>query len=215
MNGKNIKISGSGAVSSGEYDSIKLSGSAKLFGEIKCGTISSSGTIKSEAKIYAGNIKTSGNATFYSDVRADSISSSGNFKSEGALSCGEISVSGSAKIAQSISARKNARFSGIVRCGGSLRAGEVNIKFSSRSEFSAIDGKIIRIHPTRAAKLLRKRLTVISSITGDKITLKNVVCPHVHGRIVTVGSGCVIDRLEYTESADVSRRAKVGKTEKL
>lgn len=214
MNNKNVNISGKGIIPPGEYNSIKLSGSAMILGDIKCESLNVSGSLKCEGVVDAGMIKTSGSSSFLADVKADEIDASGSFKTTGAISCSKLSASGSLKAVGDINAGKKVNLNGNVVCAGTLSSDEIKIHFSANTDICSVNAENVCIRPEKTAKIFRRFASVTSSIVGDSISLEYVKCPRVIGRVVKIGNGCSIDVVEYSESVDLSSKAKVKKVER-
>lgn len=179
-----MKISGSGTVAAGEYDHIRISGSAKLGGSIRCQSFHCSGSAHCEGGIEAvKEIKVSGSAHFDQTVSAEEISVSGSAKIDekctakgtlrisGSLRCdGEIkgnsvTVSGAARAA-SIEA-EDVFVGGMITCEGLLNAENIEIKMSgAHSEIGSIGGSKIRIYPERHQKKIT-RLPLLSKMLGS------------------------------------------------
>lgn len=236
-----IKIAGSGTISTGEYDEVKVSGASRAEGLIRCksmrcagsfsgksdieceGDVHASGAFENKGSLKAGSLSTSGSFCNAGDVTADSLSSSGSFEAVGSVKASEIRASGSATIRGSIEA-ENASFSGRLVCGGLINAGELHIRLASSRESKAasIGGGVITVErehegfwARRAFTLGAERFTVAESIEGDEIKLSYTHAKTVCGRNVTIGRGCRIDLVQYSGEADISPDAKVGRVEKL
>ncbi len=206
------KISGAGTLSAGEYDEIKLSGAMKLLGEIKCASLSASGAVNGESIECSGEINVSGAAKFSGSVTAKNVRISGAFKASSVNNCDEFSASGAIKLEGELSANEKAEITGAVKAGA-VKAKSVTIKFDASSEAESVKGESINLAP-RKYKIFKRRF-ISSSIEGDEITLEYVSCPRVFGKRVTIGKGCRIGLLEYSESVQISPKAKVEKTEQI
>lgn len=239
-----MSISGSGVIASGEYDNIKISGSGRLSGLIRCKSLHCSGAAKGEAEIECKNdIHTSGSAKFDKSVKCGELSVSGAFKCGGDLTvekslktsggtrcggsvkAGSISVSGGLSIEGDTEA-ETVKVFGILNCGGLLNAESIEIRFKEGMEIGSIGGSRINIYTEELTKRRIKlplfsslvkgaAVRVHNSIEGDIIALEGVVTPRVSGRIVAISDGCEIDLVQYSEQIEISPNAKVGKTEKI
>ncbi len=240
-----MKISGSGQIVSGEYENIRISGSGKLNGFVRCAGFHSSGSSKGDEIECKNEFKVSGSGKFTKSVKAGSLSVSGSFacdgnltvdekiscsgaaKSLGNVKCGELSVSGAFKIGGDIEAEK-VKVSGALNCGGLLNAEDIFIKFDKGMEIGSIGGsKIVIIKEPIYKKSVRLPLfssmvkgstntvCVKNSIEGDNIAIESVEAQRVSGRVVAIGEGCEIDLVQYSEEIEVSPNAKVGRTEKI
>lgn len=240
-----MRISGSGTISSGEYENIAISGSGKLSGFVRCESFRTSGSSHGEEIECKNDFKVSGSSSFSQKVKAGSISVSGSFscggditadekiscsggtKCEGNLKCGELHVSGGLTAKGDVEAEKVA-VSGRINCGGLLNAEEITIKYNCGMEIGSIGGSKIVIVPDQKGKC-KVRLPLLSSlvkgagdnvyikndIEGDIIALEGVTAQRVSGRVVAIGEGCEIDLVQYSEELEVEPNAKVGKSEKI
>jgi cytoskeletal protein CcmA (bactofilin family) len=242
-----MKISGAGVIGGGEYDEIKISGSAKIEGDVRCKAFHCSGAVHGDGILTCdGDVHVSGSA------KVGAVEASGGVHVSGSVSCktlraeGDVRVSGGAKIEGSV-AGKNVHCSGGVKvgggieaesftlsgsmdCGGLLNAERVEIRLSNgHSAVQAIGGAAVTVKEAEtvvnAGRLLSRlfakplgrtgSLAVRESIEADDVALVNTACPLVTGARVTIGKGCVIDAVRYSESCEIAPDAKVGKSEKI
>ena len=227
----NMKISGSGVVPAGEYDDIKTSGSSRLLGEVRCESLCTSGMTRAESLFCRGKIIGSGKSLFSGSVCAKKIKSSGNFYCAGDIRADSIESSGSIKCKSKIKSKylnssgvisasqieaENVTVYGALRCEGLLNAENVEIISDGKCIIGSIGGSKITVKPRRWIFSFFKRRTVVkSTIEGDEITLKKVICPRVSGRAVIVRGGCIIDLLQYSEKIEIARGARVKRIEKV
>ncbi|MBE6985025.1 MAG: polymer-forming cytoskeletal protein [Ruminococcaceae bacterium] len=240
----NKSIAGSGEILAGEYESIRISGSGRLFGLVRCESFSTSGSSTGES-IECGNaFKVSGESTFTKDVSAGHVSIAGSFTCGGDLLARErVSVSGSAKCMRNIKCgsmsvagelianadieAETVKVTGEVKCAGLLNAESITIK-GNGSKIGSVGGSSIVICRGSVSKNLVKvpvistivksvssKVCVMHDIEGDEIMLENVEVPRVSGRIVTIGDDCRIDLVQYSQEINISPKAKVAKTEKI
>ena len=240
-----MKISGSGQIVSGEYENIRISGSGKLNGFVRCASFHISGSSKGEEIECKNEFEVSGSGKFDKNVKAGKLSVSGAFSCEGDLTvdekikcsgiakalgnvkCGELSVSGAFKAGGDIEA-ETVNVSGALNCAGLLNAEDIFIKFDKGMEIGSIGGsKIVILKDSTDKKTIRLPLfssmvkgstnsvCVKNSIEGDDIAIENVYAPRVSGRVVAIGEGCEIDLVQYSEEIEIAPNAKVGKSEKI
>lgn len=217
----NYKFAGAGVIPAGEYEEVSVSGSARADGSIRCTGFKASGSFKGEGALSCtGEMHFSGSAAVKGDVEAAVLKTSGAFKCEGSLRGGRLSGSGAVSVTGGIEGDE-VRLSGSVRCGGLLNAEQVELELGDDSQVGSIGGSHITVRPGPGRRGLFRRgvrgalLTVEESIEGDRIALESVAAPQVVGRVVTVGPGCRIRLLQYSESAEVSPDAQVEKSEKI
>ena len=105
-----MKISGAGVLSGGEYDDVKISGSAKIEGGVRCRSFSCAGAAKGEG-----------------DLRClEDFRSSGSTHVTGEVSAQNAEVSGSLKCS-SLAAEKEVKLFGGVNVDGKLSGGDVRV----------------------------------------------------------------------------------------
>jgi len=235
-----MRISGSGTISSGEYDKIRISGSGRSDGPIRCESlhcsgafsgasdiecvndIHVSGSFRNEGTIKAKELSVSGSARNGAGLVAESVKVSGSFKVEGNLKAGELRVSGGVKVEGDIEA-ESARVSGGIACTGLINAEELWVDISgSDCRVESIGGSRITIEDRHAKGLIEKlfgsrrgRFTVSESIEGDEISIEGTRAKTVTGRQVVIGKDCQIDLVQYTEAVEISPEAKIGKCVKI
>jgi len=190
-----MKISGSGVIGAGEYEDIRISGSGKMEGFVRCKNFSVSGAAHSDERIECSEeFHVSGSCSVEGGIKA------GNLTVSGAFSCGkDISLSGDAKCSGSINCSgsfkggyidiagkadidgdmegEQVKVSGKVNCGGLLNAEEVSIGFVSGMEIGSIGGSRINIYRGGGRKISRLPLlsSLLSAVSSDKICVKNSV----------------------------------------
>ena len=240
-----MKISGSGHIAAGEYENIRVSGSAKLAGPIRCQSFHCAGSSHVTGDLEAQqDICISGSAHFDGNAAAQEIKVSGSAAIDGnCTSTDDMQIAGSMRCGGDIKGNsirtsgslcvtnmegEDVNICGKLICQGLLNAENIDIKlFGSISEIGSIGGSNIRVtiernHPevTRLiSKLLGRHghvgLTVKESIEGDDIALESVTAKSVIGRVVAIGAGCKIELVQYSEALEISPDAKVERQERI
>ncbi|MDO5559775.1 MAG: hypothetical protein Q4F95_09285 [Oscillospiraceae bacterium] len=235
-----MKISGCGTVTSGEYDKVSLSGSTKVKGQINCKEFSCSGSASGDADITcAGRVKASG-STHVKSITADAVTATGSLKIDGNCSVkGKFAVSGSTSMGGKLKASliessgslrvdndiegEELHSSGTLNCKGLINAERIDIKFDHGMTIGSIGGSTISIHPHIISfipiiALFSDKLgtvTIENSIEGDEVSIEDVNAQSVTGRIVTIGKRCNIKLVQYSERIDIDPDAAVEKVEKI
>lgn len=159
-----MKVSGSGSIPGGEYENVRISGSGKCHGNIKCISFHASGSSRC-----AGNVEctegfhVSGSGHVEGDVKAGNFHCSGSAHIDGSaeaetefhasgschvgkscVSHGKLHASGSLSVDGEIEA-ESVRISGVLHCKGLLNAEEIEMKLGRRnsSRVGAIGGSRI------------------------------------------------------------------------
>nr|AGF92824.1 hypothetical protein FLSS-1_0012 [uncultured organism] len=125
-----VKITGSGTVSGGIYESVRIAGSGTVNGDVRAGTVSCAGSARFKGKLEADELKTTGGCEIDGPVRAGEVKTSGTCTIKGNLSGDLLKCSGSQTVEGNLSTK-------YVRVQGSLDvAGDVEAdKFLSRGTF--------------------------------------------------------------------------------
>ncbi len=133
-----LKISGSGSAGGGNYNSIKISGSGSIKGNINCREMVISGSGKVDGNVEALNIKFSGSGKINGNVSSDEIkvSGSGNFK--GKVEANSMSVSGATAIEEGVKA-ENLAISGSFRVNKKIEGGTLKLRGELSSESCEVE----------------------------------------------------------------------------
>lgn len=202
---------------------IKVSGAFSNGGKVTAKEFRSSGSTKTGG-LYAEIIKVSGALKTEGDcISSGCAKISGGFKCEGNIKAAELEVFGGLKVTGDLEA-ENATIFGGIRCGGLINAEELHIDLdsSSVSKAESIGGSKIVIENKREKGIIGKlfggkksSFVVEESIEGDEIVIEHTKAKTVTGRYVTIGEECEIALVRYSEKAEISPKAKIGKCEKI
>ena len=199
-----MKISGSGVIGAGEYENIKISGSAKARGPIRCKSFSASGAVGGAGNIEcAEDFRVSGSGSFKGSIKAGSLGAFGSFSCDGSISVsgkakcpggvnflgnlkeclgeikdGDIHISGAADIGGDVEA-ETVKVDGKIDCGGLLNAEEVDIAFDSGMDIGSIGGSRISVYRSNSRNRRITRLPLIasllSSVGAGKVNVKTAI----------------------------------------
>lgn len=222
-----MSISGAGRIAPGEYENIRISGSGKLCGLVRCASLRIAGTCSGDSLDCSGQTKIAGSCSFSDDVSGSKLQCSGSFSCGGSVRSNYFSICGSASVKGDVTA-ETATVIGAIKCKGLLNAETVQIKSDGFCHIGAIGGSDVQIRPEHSSSILRRipflaklfkekwqKIQIENHIEADVIDLVNVSAPRISGRMVTVGEGCQIDLVQYSEEIEISPKAKVGRTEKI
>lgn len=192
-----LNIAGSGQIMPGEYDTVRVSGSGKLEGMVRCQNLFTSGSVSGNSvecrdkfqasgsgnfsgPVSAGTVIVSGGFSFGEDVEAaESITVSGGSRFGGTVKCKQLQISGGCNIEGDVEA-ECAKFRGNLNCGGLINAEEVDIEYEKEMEVGSIGGSKIVIYKRHGdMKKKRFRLPLFSSLmkktTEGRVCVKNSV----------------------------------------
>ena len=217
-----MKISGAGAIGAGEFDYVRISGSAKGEGLVRCKSFHLSGSFSGGEIECSEDFHVSGAGKFAGNIRAKEIHVSGAIKTEGNMKGKEIKLSGAIKTGGDVEAEE-IKISGEVNCGGLINAERLYVNLDSTASSTAenIGGSKITIEKGKSGgffcRLLKKsgKFIVSESIEGDEISIEYTSAKTVTGRNVKIGEKCEIGLVQYSESIEISPKAKIAKCEKI
>ncbi|MBP3617665.1 MAG: polymer-forming cytoskeletal protein [Lachnospiraceae bacterium] len=192
-----LNISGSGQIMPGEYDTIRVSGSGRLEGTVRCqnlftsgsvggnsveckNDINTSGSCNFSGDISTGNLIVSGGSSFGGNVEArDKIAVSGGSSFKRDVKCKQLRLSGGSKIGGDVEAEL-VKIRGAVDCVGLMNAEEIDIEYERGMEIGSIGGSKIVIYKRHGEVKKKKfRLPLFSSLikksTVDTVVVKNSI----------------------------------------
>lgn len=228
-NYNDIKILGDGVISEGTFNNIKIAGSCNIVGDVDANLIKVSGACNSENNIKAEEIKVYGsfnnkgkvfcNKLFVVNGAASILK--GNFKDlvkvRGELSIKENSSFENIEVLGELKALENFEGNsfygyGKINIEGLLSADKVEIITRDNSEIKEIGGENISIKKNTRKKLLgvifnqiNKGYVRCNLIEGDNIYLENTICDVIRGENITIGKGCTIGTIEYSNNITVDK----------
>lgn len=240
-NYKDVKISGSSKIQGDvKCECIKVSGSATILGNASVTNgIKVSGKCTFKGNLTAEEVKVSGSVSIDKDLTASNLKISGSVKSDGQCYVEELFVSGSLS-ASDIKGKKVTilgslktqgdveadfiKFGGKFHIENLLSGDEIIINPSSNCFVKEIGGQNIKIERYRNSGGIFFNLFPFSStfgkvrselIEGDNIVLEFTDADMVRGKNVTIGKGCNIKKVEYTNDYKLKDDGNVEKVEKI
>ena len=231
---RDVDISGSAHVDGDIVcENFGASGSVKVVGAVSCDQFRASGSARIDGNLTASEVKSSGSTSIRGSVDAKELNASGSFKAEGGVTAeGEVRVSGSSSFGGPIRA-KTVRTSGSfkavrgIECetltvmgsidvDGLVNAGAAEIDLAGPSHIDEIGGERITVRRKGFFSVLGIQLPFglsgflsANAIEATSVSLESTRAKVVRGAEVTIGSGCEIDRVEYSVSLNVAEDAIV------
>lgn len=226
-----VTISGSGHCQSDVVcRELHVSGSGHLGGRLECtDNLRASGNVHIDGDTAAGEVKISGAGHFGASLECGGLRVSGAMHVNKTLRAGEVRVSGAIR-ASDVEA-ESFHLSGVADISGLLNAETVEIEFygakSSPVRIASIGCTTLKAHRSSRCdggwglgRLFRsddksKPMMEAKTIEGDDIELEYTDAEVVRGSRVTIGEGCRIGRVEYTESLNACESCTIGESVKL
>ncbi|MFC5530067.1 hypothetical protein [Cohnella yongneupensis] len=184
---------------SGDVDCTKLScmGETKVAGSLRASELKLTGEVEIDGSLDAGHVGGRGELEVSSRMRGEHIKLMGNLEVGGDCEAGVFDISGAFNVKGLVSAESlNVKMYGPCRAR-EIGGGTLTVK---RSRASAL---IHLFKPNTAGDL------IADSIEGDVVELQHTTAGVVRGKRVTIGPGCVIERVEYAEMLDIHKSSTV------
>jgi cytoskeletal protein CcmA (bactofilin family) len=173
-----LKISGSGTSGGGKFNSVRISGSGTIQGDVECRDLKISGSGKIMGNITSEEFKCSGSSKIEGDIHAKEISISGSTKIESSVTAAEMSVSGSSRISGNLTCKEFSS-SGSATIEGKFRGGELRSHGALKVEKECEVEKFIS----------RGGVTINGLLSADKVDIKishNSFIKEIGGEIIEV-----------------------------
>ncbi|WBW98068.1 polymer-forming cytoskeletal protein [Oceanirhabdus sp. W0125-5] len=235
---RDVKISGSSTITGGEYNIVKISGSGKINGDIKCNKFGISGSASVDGYVYTDELRISGSCKIIGDTKCETGRISGSATIEGNMSGKEIRISGGTKITGDMNFNtiqtsgslaaggdvegENIVINGACKVEGLINGEDINIKLDGKSYSKELGGEKITINKSQGnsflgifVKAVWKGSFVCESIEGNEIDIEYTECSVVRGKNIKIGPGCKIAKVEYYDILDIHEDAEVGEKIKL
>jgi cytoskeletal protein CcmA (bactofilin family) len=228
-----IKTAGGGTFTGGTYGDVTFNGSGTMNGDVDAITFRVNGAGTSNGRVKAQTVTVNGTAGFNGEVQAGEFVVNGDASIRDGAGIGRLVVKGNLSVGGGVAAHE-VELRGFLRIGGDceaesftgeggftvaglLNAGNIDIAVHAPSSVREIGGeRIVVRQPTAALGSLtglltiwaEKRLTA-ETIEGDVVWLENTTAKVVRGKNVSIGTGCVVDLVEYAESYTPAGAAQV------
>ncbi len=215
---------------------VTINGAGRMQGEIDCVSLKINGAGQADGNVRAQKIVVNGSGTFGKQVQAEEMIVNGDssialgagigaLKVKGRLSIGgglaahEVDVRGELKVGGDIET-DTLTGEGAFTAAGMINVGVMDIRVWGSSRATEIGGETIRVGAARGfgqtiMSIFGEKRLVADSIEGDEISLENTTAKVVRGVKVTIGMGCNVELVEYTESYDRAADSLVGEARKI
>lgn len=221
-----IKIMGESSISGGIYDKVTILGEAFSRGKIDCRVVKIIGGFDIKDEFICEKMNIVGTAVANSKIRiSEALKIIGDLNSSEVVEVGKVKVVGEGRFQKDLkfhqvdligelSVKGNCEGTTFYSRGkaiidGLLSADTVEIIPDGISTINEIGGSEITIRKTRWISFSRGKV-ISNTIEGDNIVLENTHCKVVCGHNITILSGCIIDKIEYTGTLTVDSTSRVG-----
>lgn len=231
------KVAGEGTIGAGTYADIIINGAGTISGDVVCnalkvngvGTCKGSvtadsatvnGTGSFAGQLHVGEMLVNGDASAAQSAGVGSLKVKGRMSISGGLAANAVDVRGELVVGDNVEA-DSFEGEGAFKIGGLLNAGRVSFRLHGGAQAREIGGENVTVLGPRgfaAVSLMglfvEKRLTA-DVIEADDVTLEYTTAKVVRGARVSIGEGCKIDLVEYTESLSRLADAQIAEERKV
>ncbi len=228
------RINGDGTVSAGTYGTITLNGAGEVTGDVQCNELKINGAGSCRGAVRADSVVVNGAGTFDGPVQTDELTVNGSADVHAGVGVNRLKVTGIVSIDGGLAAREF-ELRGEVRVGGDieaealtgegrftvngkLNAGTVELRLHGRSSANEIgcERMILRAPEglTAIFSAFSDRRLVVGTIDGDELELISTTAEVVRGARVTLGEGCEVGLVEYSDVLQKFAGARVREERK-
>lgn len=195
MSENSIKIFGVGQVGPGQYDKVKINGTAQFTGDIQAEQIQINGTAETKSNLQAEKVEVNG--SFHcANLDCEKLMVRGMMHASGEINCEKIEVYGSFQ-------------------ADTLNAEQVDFSLGGITNIREVVGARVeirdRLMPAFAVAAFGPTLSRFKAtlVEADDIYIENTEADVVSGNRVVIGRGCKIGRVEYRETLKVTEGSSV------
>ncbi|WP_152396195.1 bactofilin family protein [Paenibacillus guangzhouensis] len=224
---RDLRITGSSSAAGGYYRNVSITGDVQISGDIHCETFRCTGDTSVLGAFEAKITRITGTTSVNGDVTTDRLNLHGELKANRHITLNDAKIGGQLAVRQNLTgedvklygmisvdgdcAIDHLRGKGAFEVQGLLNVGRLDLDLFWPSTAREIGGEQISVRkPQGMASMLKSLLDmfktqpdsrlITDSIEGDDIHLENTTAKIVRGNRVTIGSGCIIERVEYRSS---------------
>ncbi|KZS45781.1 hypothetical protein AWU65_07585 [Paenibacillus glucanolyticus] len=226
-----LKISGTGTSSGGQYNKVRIDGAGQVNGNLDCEELIGNGTMSVNGAVAARTIRVNGSGSIKGAVDAEELNVAGSLSLKEGLRCRSIVIGGHCSIhgdseSERLEVNGNLRSRGDVRSesatlkggfkiDGRLHVGTADIRVFGRCSAQEIVGD--RITTRKKGKRLWEMLSLplkgarveARIIEGDILDLEYIEADIVRGNRVILGKGCEVRQVEYRDELTQHPEAEV------
>ncbi|WP_100487936.1 hypothetical protein [Sporolactobacillus pectinivorans] len=231
---KNLTIMGESSTRGGKFDKVRVMGECEVHGNLETESCKVMGECAVDGNMSCGYFRNMGEVTVSGQLAADemrllgqttvkeqcSVRKSGIFGElicEKSMSGEEAHVHGMLHVRGNVSLERLDMKGGIF-VDGLLNCGTIEIlmKFDADNYVHEIGTESISVKKKHSifnhGSLINFQ---VDTIEGDDIDLEYTTARVVRGARVSIGTGCKIDRVEYSEQYTLQKHAEVGRAVKV
>lgn len=233
----NVKISGNGKINGDvkcdefecagkinvvgdlEAREIEIDGNCVVLGKVTSGELELKGVAKFDGDSKIKEIDVDGRIVFCDELESEDVTVDGECKVFGNVQSDKININGFLSVGRNCETKQFAS-NGKVDIVGLLTAETADVKLFWDSKVKEINAhkvvveKVDKLWVKLVSLIIRPNLHV-ETIEGDDVNISFTKANVVRGKDVTIGEGCEIETVEYSENYRCCSKSKVGKVVKI
>ncbi|OMF85213.1 hypothetical protein BK144_28525 [Paenibacillus sp. FSL R7-0273] len=214
----NLKVLGTSSSLGGFFQDVKITGECRFNGDVDCQSLSITGENEVSGSLKTEKLKLTGELAVNGRLEAGTLRGQGDIKA-GSLCAEQLKLSGSLEVSGNCEAEE-LELSGTLQVKGLLSAEKIQLKLYGPGSAAEVGGGTITVKRSKTKALLlpgnhtEMRFTA-GLIEGDYIELQNTHADTVRGEKVIIGTGCVIQKVEYSSLLEIHKSALVKQQLKI
>lgn len=229
-------VNGGGTIGSGSYNNVVINGAGSVTGDLDCATMKINGAGTVDGNLKATSVTVNGSGSFLREFQSGELTVNGDTSITMGAGIGRLKVKGRASVGGSLAAhdvdlRGTIKVDGdcsadtfvgegVFTIGGLLNAGTVHVQLFGPCAAREIGGEKVTVAQSRkgladfVSMFSEKRLRV-DTVEADEVWLESTTARVVRGATVTLGSGCDVALVEYTDTLNQAADARVREARKV
>jgi cytoskeletal protein CcmA (bactofilin family) len=217
---RDIKLIGTSTSAGGQFRDVRITGEAELKGDTSCRNLSCTGNVRIAGSLQAESVRLTGECEVDGGLQVHRLRTVGELRVGQNVRGEKLKVTGELRAGGHCEA-ESLELHGSVQVDASLNAERLSVRLHGPSRAREIGGGHLEIRRSRShllkAMLGQGATTKLTAdlIEGDTLFLEHTHAAVVRGNRVTLGTGCVVGRVEYRDDLKVGGKAEVRERAKL
>lgn len=211
---QDLRIIGETTSSGGQFGNVRVTGECKFRGDVDCDRLSCVGETDVEGNLRAAELKLTGEIGIEGTLDAGRVGGRGQLEVKAGMRGEQVKFTGNLKVGGDCEAG-DLVMHGAFQVNGLVSAEQLELKMFGSCNAREIGGGKLVVKRSRTSSIIHLFKPssagdlVAGSIEGDVIELEHTRAEVVRGNHVTIGAGCEIGRVEYTQTLNVHKNAVV------
>ena len=209
-----LKILGASTTSGGYFRNIAVTGECKIAGDVNCEKLRLTGELDMVGNLYADELRITGECAVGGRAEGTLLKGRGELKTSSSLKIERIKFTGNLAVNGDCES-DHLQIFGAVQVAGLLNADQLEMGLYGPSHAKEVGGGSIVIKRSTAARIIgfvkpwADAFFEAELVEGDLINLQYTKAGTVRGKQIQIGADCEIQRVEYYDTLEIHKSAKV------